>query len=501
MVFNTGMLFLAVIILIVGQPSPTVAARDSLLEATASEILAMYKAGTLSPSTYVQHLINHTKKNENRINAFISFNPERVLAQTKTTQKYRRHQQCLNGLPIAVKDNIDVRGYPTTSGTPALRDALPRFSGPVVRHLISAGAVIFGKTNMHELQLGITSNNTYFGPVHNPWNISLIPGGSSGGSVASVSARFTPIALCGDTVASCRLPAALSGIVGFRPSIGRYSAKRVTPTSLTLDTIGINARSVEDVVLIDGVLTNGSCDRKPAPLTLSTIRLGFDRTTFLKDVDPDLHKVFNKSIETLVNAGVQIIPIDFSKVLALDQATSSSIYFYDFLRDLGSRLRVDFKHPVPLADVLAQVASPDVKAIITGIQDGTLTVSKEKHYSALNVGRAQLQCQLQTFFDSLSLNGIIFPTVRLTARPIGQDPVIINNQPEPTFNAYLAFQSFGATAGVPGISIPIGLTQETKLPVGMEIEGPYGKDEELLDVAAALLKLFEPLPTPTDVLF
>ena len=346
------MLFLAVVLLVLGQASPTTAVDDRLLEATASEILALFKTSDLSPRTYVQRLINHTRKNEHRINAFISFYPEQVLATIRTTREYQRHQQCLNGLPIAVKDNIDVFGYPTTDGTPGLIHARPKHSAPIVRRLISSGGVIFGKANMEELELGVTSDNAYFGAVHNPWNVSLIPGGSSGGSAASVSARFTPVALCVDTVGSCRIPAALTGVVGFRPSIGRYSQKGAIPFASSVDTIGINARSVEDVMLINGVLLDGSCERKPAPRTLAKIRLGFDRTTFLNDVDPDLHKVFDKAIKTFVDAGVKIIPIDFSKLLALAQANSFSIIFYEFFRDLRPYLLSDFKRPFLLSHVL-----------------------------------------------------------------------------------------------------------------------------------------------------
>ncbi|CAF3436047.1 unnamed protein product [Rotaria sp. Silwood1] len=495
------MFYLAFTIILLGQFLPEVVVANSLLEATASEILPQLKSNDIRPREYVQHLIHHIKANEKRINALISFYPGRVLSSIKTTTEYQKERQCLNGLPIIVKDNIDVLGYPTTGGTPSLRNSYPKRNAPVISRLLSAGGVILGKANMHELAWSITSNNAYFGPVHNPWNLNLIPGGSSGGSAASVAARFAPIALCTDTGGSCRIPAALTGVVGFRPSIGRYSQEGVIPLASSKDTIGINARSIEDVVLIDGVLTQNSCERKPRRISLREIRLGLDRSTFLNDVDGDLYDVFIKSVQALTNAGVQIINIDLSELLALDLANSYLIYYYEWFRDLDRYLQASPKYPIPLSRVLSNVASPDVKDAINGIQNGTLRVTDEKYNSIMNIVRPELQRQLRAVFQQFALDGIIFPTTRLTARLIGQDPVTLNNHTLPTLDAYVTFEDFGSTAGVPGISIPIGLTKDSKLPVGMEIEGEYGKDEKLLNVAAAVKRVFDPLPQPTDVVF
>ena len=496
-----NMFYVTITIILLGRHLSEAVISDSLLEATASEILAKFKSNDLQPREYAKNLINHIKVNEERLNALISFHPDRVLSSIKATEEYQNQGKCLNGLPIIVKDNMDVVGYPTSGGTPALRNSYPKHTALVISRLLSSGAVILGKANMHELAWGITSDNTYFGPVHNPWNRTLIPGGSSGGSAASVAARFVPVALCSDTGGSCRIPAALTGVVGFRPSIGRYSQNGVIPLASSKDTIGIISRSIEDAVLIDGVITKSSCKKKPQSIPLTEIRLGLDRRTFLNDVDEDLHIVFNDSVQTMTNAGVKIITIDLSKVLALDLVTSAAIYYFEWFRDLKQYLRTNPKHPISLSRVLNNVASPDVKDAINGIMNGTYHVTKDEYNSLMNVNRAQLQCQLQTALQDFSLDGIIFPTTRLTARPIGQDPVVINNHPVPTLDAYITFQDFGSTAGIPGISIPIGLTKDTKLPVGLEIEGEYGKDDKLMSVAAALMSLFDPLPKPRDVVF
>ena len=181
----------------------------------------------------------------------------------------------LHGLPILIKANIATANVPTSAGTPALRDYRPASDAPVVARLFSAGAILLGKTNMHELAYGITSNNGAFGAVHNPYNPALIPGGSSGGNGAAIAARMCPAGLGTDTGGSVRIPAALCGIVGLRPTVGRYSGAGIVPLSRTMDTAGPMARSVEDLVLLDSVITGQNAPVQPA--ALRGLRLGAAR--------------------------------------------------------------------------------------------------------------------------------------------------------------------------------------------------------------------------------
>jgi len=164
----------------------------------------------------------------------------------------------LAGLPFIVKDQIDVAGYATTAGTPALRHYMPSHNAVVVDTLVRSGAIVFAKANMHELAFGITSNNGAFGPVRNPYDQTRIPGGSSGGNGAAIAARLAPGGIGTDTGGSVRIPAALNGIVALRPTIHRYPQAGVTPISHTRDTVGPMARGVADLVLLDGVITGDS---------------------------------------------------------------------------------------------------------------------------------------------------------------------------------------------------------------------------------------------------
>ena len=174
------------------------------------------------------------------LNAFISVDANGAAAKAKELDRMRAEGRVLgplHGIPIVVKDNIHVTGLQNTAGTPGLKGFVPLISNEVVTRLEAAGAVIIGKTNLHELAFGITSNNTGFGAVINPYDDSLIPGGSSGGTAVAVSAGIVPAGLGTDTGGSVRIPPALTGIVGFRPSMGRYPSDAVTPISHTRDTV------------------------------------------------------------------------------------------------------------------------------------------------------------------------------------------------------------------------------------------------------------------------
>src|SRR5262245_59379393 len=173
------------------------------------------------------------------LNAFISQDPERVRAAARAADKARAAggaRGALHGVPIALKDNIDTTESPTTGGTPGLKGHRPSRNAPVAESLFRAGAILLGKTNLHELAYGVTNNNGAFGPARNPWNRRLIPGGSSGGTGVAVAARLAPAGLGSDTGGSVRIPAALCGCVGFRPTTKRYSQAGIVPISHTRDT-------------------------------------------------------------------------------------------------------------------------------------------------------------------------------------------------------------------------------------------------------------------------
>ncbi|MEO8059617.1 MAG: amidase family protein, partial [Burkholderiales bacterium] len=225
-----------------------------------AQAVAAIRTGRLSAEAYVSTLLARAEQLKD-LNAFIVLDRAGAIAAARKVDAMRSSGVALPrlaGLPIVVKDNINTRDLPTTAGTAALRDVRPKANAPTLQTLIDAGAIVLGKTNMHELAFGITSTNltSFAGPVKNPYDTSRIPGGSSGGTAAAIAARIVPSGLGTDTGGSTRVPAALCGIVGLRPSVGnggaerRYDSAGVVPISHTRDTVGPMGRSVADVALL-----------------------------------------------------------------------------------------------------------------------------------------------------------------------------------------------------------------------------------------------------------
>jgi mandelamide amidase len=398
----------------------------------------------------------------------------------------------LHGVPFVAKDNIDTVDLPTTACTPALRRNRPPRNAPVLERLLGAGALLLGKTNMHELAFGITNNHGAFGAAHNPYDLECIPGGSSGGSAAVVAAGIVPFALGSDTGGSVRIPAALCGIAGLRPTLGRYSQDGVVPISPTRDTVGPMARTVADLALVDGVITGESSPLEP--VKLSGLRIGVPRGYFYENLEPAVATLMQAFLARLRSEGVTLVEESIPDVQKLDEAVSFVVVNYEARRCLESYLAKSAAG-ISFEAVASQIASPDVKPVYEAIAN--LDLVPEKVYrETLEVHRPALQRSLGEYLRTHRLDAYVVPTCCMTARPIGQDQTVeLNGQQVPTFMSFIRNADPSSNAGIPSISIPVGLSG-SGLPVGAMIESAAGSDRRLLAIAQAFEHVCGPIAPP-----
>jgi indoleacetamide hydrolase len=387
----------------------------------------------------------------------------------------------LSGVPIAVKDNLDTADLPTTGGTPALAGARPAHDHPAVARLRAAGAVVVGKTNLHELALGITSNNAHSGPVRNPHDPDRIAGGSSGGSAVAVATGVTPIALGSDTGGSVRIPASYCGVVGFRPTVGRWGSGRTVPLSSTRDTAGVLARTVADITLVDQVVTGSA----PGPDGRGArLRLGVPRSGFWTDLHPDIARRGEEVLDLLDDSGVELVEVDFSAAHELDAGCGFPIVLHEVVRELPRYLATlpGAHGRLGLADVVDQVASPDVRAVLEGAVGDP--VPEDAYRSALALRDTLRGAYAQTLrADAHRLDALVYPTVPLPPAPLGHDVTTPHNGREvPVFPTTIRNTAPGSTAGMPAITVPAGRSAGG-LPIGISLEALPGEDPALLAAA------------------
>lgn len=443
--------------------------------------VAALKEGSVSPAAYAEALAERAAKHAD-LNALQSFDAGQVV-QAATAAFEAHPEAALAGLPIVAKDNINTTAYPTSGGTKALLRHTPATDAGVVQRITKAGGFIGAKAGMHELAFGITSNNAVTGAVHNPADPGLIAGGSSGGTAAAVSAGIFPAGLGTDTGGSCRIPAALCGVIGFRPTTGRYDSDGVVPISHTRDTVGTLARSTRDIALFDGVLSGD--DAALAELAMTDVTLGVPRNMFYDNLDPVVAAAVEAQLSVLSAAGARLIDVDFAGIWPHNEAFSFPVVFYEVIRDLPAYL-AEHAPEVSFETLIKGIGSPDVAGAI-GSQLGDEAMPEAAYRAAMDVHRPAMRQIYGKVFEDNGLDAIVFPTTPLPARPIGEDETVtLNGDQCPTFPTYIRNTDLGSNIGAPGISLPCPVS--SGLPVGIEFDGLPGKDRALLALARAAEK-------------
>ena len=478
-----------------GPSARAVAAEDPITAGGATAAVRLAE-GTLGARELAETALERAGRLAH-LGAFIGLDPDGVRRDADRIDALRssgRDPGPLAGVPLAVKDNIDSSALPTTAGTPALRDWRPGADAPVLAGLLEAGAVLFGKTNMHELAFGITTNNAAFGAARNPWNPDMIPGGSSGGSAVAVAAGIVPWALGSDTGGSCRIPAALCGCVGFRPTLDRYPQTGVVPISHSRDTVGTLARRVADVVVLDLVIAGEEEGPIPEPPPARDLRFGVPRRFFFEDLDPALETVVEGALDRLAAAGVTLVELDLSAVPAVNERTSFPLALFEVLRELAIYL-ASHGNPMSVITLVEAIAGKAEKGLMEGLL-GEGAIPPAVYRRALAEGRPELRRLYAEAIGNAGVDALILPTTPLPARPIGQEEMVeLRGREVPTFPTYIRNTDPPSVAGLPAISLPAGLTAD-RLPVGMELVGLPGSDRRLLAVAATVESVLGPLPEP-----
>ena len=475
---------------------PPVSPGQSLLDLSASEACAAMRNGELTAEAYTSALLQQCEA-FSRLNAFISLEPDRALEAARQADKKRAGGADLgplHGLPLPVKDSVNTVDYPTTGGTPALRNFKPDRDAGLVRQLKDAGAFVMGKTNIHELSFGWTSNNQAFGAVRNPYDIDRIPGGSSGGTAAAIAARMAPLGIAEDTQGSIRVPAALCGVCGFRPTTHRYPNDGVMPITPLFDQVGPHARCVEDLQLFDAVVTGD--EPQPGSVSLQGVRLGVPREYYFGGLDIDVERIMATVLEQLADAGAVLVEADVPDLEELIELTTAPVQILDVVPRFNDYLGT---HGAGLSfsDVLAE-ASDDIQQVFADyvLPGGKYSLPQDAFDAARDVHLPVLRDTMRAYFRDNDIVAMIFPATMLPAPPIGEDVTVnVNGKPVRLDIALARNISPGSTSGIPGLVLPAGLSP-AGLPVSIELDGPEGSDRALLALGRSVESVLGKLPPP-----
>jgi aspartyl-tRNA(Asn)/glutamyl-tRNA(Gln) amidotransferase subunit A len=478
---------------------------DELITMTAAELSAAMAAGDVSAADVTEAHLDRIAAVDDRVKAFLHVAADDARARAREVDARRRAGEPLGplaGVPVAVKDLFATVGMPTTCGSKILGDWHPPYESTITQRLRNAGAILIGKTNMDEFAMGSSTENSGFGPSHNPWDLAKVPGGSSGGSAAAVAAHMAPLALGTDTGGSIRQPAAVCGIVGTKPTYGGSSRYGVVAFASSLDTPGPLGRTVLDTALLHEVMSghdpmdSTSIDAPVPPVVeaarhgdVAGLRIGVV-TEFAGDgYQPGVMARFTEAVELLESLGAKVTEISCphfkyalpAYYLIAPSEASSNLARFDGMR-YGLRTGSGSAEEVMAATRAAGFGAEVKRRIMLG------TYALSSGYYDAYYGKAQ---QVRTLiiqdFDAAfgQVDVLVSPATPTTAFPIGEradDPMAM----------YLADLCTIPTdlAGNAAISVPCGLADEDGLPAGLQVMAPPLADDRLYRVAAAVEAAF-----------
>jgi aspartyl-tRNA(Asn)/glutamyl-tRNA(Gln) amidotransferase subunit A len=484
----------------------------------ATEIAEAISRGEVAAVEVAQAHLDRITSIDSAVHAFLHVDVDGAMAAARAVDEARASGALLGplaGVPLAMKDIVVTEGVPTTAGSKILEGWVPPYDATISRRIKDAGMIILGKTNMDEFAMGSSTENSAFGPTHNPWDLTRIPGGSGGGSAAAVAAYEAPLAIGTDTGGSIRQPAAVTGTVGAKPTYGGVSRYGLIALASSLDQAGPCARSVLDAALLHEVIAgHDPCDstsinqpvppvvaaaREGAGAGLAGIRVGVVRELGGPDssgYEPGVVAAFEAAVETLRGLGAEVVEVScphFDYALAayyliLPSECSSNLARYDAVR---YGLRVGDDGANALEDVMSMTREAGFGAEVKRrVMLGTYALSAgyyDAYYGQAQKVRTLIARDFAAAFDKADV--LVSPSTPFVAFELGErvaDPMAMYVNDLCTLPASLA--------GTPAISVPCGLSEG--LPVGLQIMAPALADDRCYRVAAAFESAVEPMLIP-----
>ncbi|HTS62138.1 MAG TPA: amidase [Candidatus Acidoferrales bacterium] len=437
---------------------------------TLNEAAAALAKGTISSEELTRLCLARIRKLDRGLNAFITLQEDSALEQARECDRLRRNGHAaspLAGVPIALKDNIDTAGVRTTAAARIFQDRVPAEDAEVTRRLKAAGVVFLGKLNLDEMAFAGTGTTGCFDPVHNPWNLERITGGSSAGSAAAVSAGLCFGSVGSDDGGSVRIPAAHCGVVGFKTSYGRVSTRGVVPSAYSMDTIGPIARTVEDAAaLLQVIAGHDPLDaitlREPVPdysqslgIGTAQLRVGVPRTYFFDQLHPDVASAVEEAIRHLKGSVREIRDVTLPRLRAAENG--------DYDVELYHYQKPYFDQSSELYHPWSQRHLNQMKKVDTVAYIETLKRVRE------------CRRDIERVFETVDV--LVLPTMREPAPSISETVGETHRRPPSNTSAFNHF-------GIPAMSLPCGFSREG-LPIGLQIAGPPYREPVVLQLAYA----------------
>lgn len=431
------------------------------------ELLDGYEKKKFSPTEITKQYLERAKKNQN-LNAMITITEELAMQQAKISeQKWQmKNPGFLEGIPLTYKDNFYTKGIPSTSGSKIDQNFIPDQNASLIEIMNQKGGIMIGKNNMHEFAFGITSNNPFYGPVKNPWNEKLTPGGSSGGSGVAVLTGMSIASLGTDTGGSVRIPAASCGLVGLKPTHGLLSQQGITPLSWTLDHPGPITNDISDLILMMEGLTGNDYSIIDSNMEdLRGVKVGVPVSFFNEQIEPEVLEAYKKTLKKFEQLGAHLVDV---KMPLTDEATP--LTFTLATAEGGFTHRDRMQHMDDYGEDVRQ------------IMEASKSISSMDYLHALD-RRDAVKAACSDVLEQVDV--VIVPTTPAQPKPIGQETVHFNSIEEPIFDCMIRYASYFNLTGHPAISLPVGLANG--LPVSVQLISGKWKERNLISIS----KVFE----------